>query len=58
MYINRSLLLGLSLLLVSFPVLIDWLTSDYTAWYRPYIVWSVIIVLAWRDQRSRHPDEL
>lgn len=58
MYINRTLLLGLALLLVSFPVVTDWLTSDYTAWYRPYAVWAAIILFAWWGQRSRHPDEL
>lgn len=58
MYINRTLLLGIVLALVSFPVIIDWLTSDYTAWYRPYFVWTFIIAVAWWSQRSRHPDEL
>ena len=58
MYINRTLLLGLALMLVSFPVIIDWLTSDYTAWHRPYLIWTVIIAIAWWSQRSRHPDEL
>ena len=58
MYINRTLLLGLALVLVSFPVIIDWLTSDYAARLRPYLVWSVSIVIAWWSQRSRHPDEL
>ena len=58
MYINRTLLLGLTLLLVTFPAIIDWLTSDYSAWQRPYVVWGAIIAVAWWSQRSRHPDEL
>jgi hypothetical protein len=58
MYINRTLLLGLALMLVSFPVILHWLTSDHTAWYRPYIVWTTVIIIAWWSQRSRHPDEL
>ena len=58
MYINRMLVLSIVLALVAFPVLADWLTSDYTAWYRPYIVWCRIIGFTWWGYRSRHPDEL
>ena len=58
MYINRTLLLGLVLALIGTPFLYDWLTSDYSAWYRPYVVWSGMILLAWFGQRSRHSDEL
>jgi len=58
MYINRALLLGLVLALVAFPFLVDWLTSDYTAWHRPYLVWAVVVFAAWLGQRSRNGDEL
>lgn len=58
MYINRTLLLGLVLALVALPFLMDWLTSDYTAWYRPYLVWGAMILAAWLGQRSRNGDEL
>lgn len=58
MYINRTLLLGIILVLISFPLITDWLTSDYTAWYRPYLLWTLIILAAWLGQRSRGPDEL
>jgi len=58
MYINRMLVLGIVLALMAFPVLADWLTADYTAWYRPYVIWCLIIVFTWWAYRSRHPDEL
>lgn len=58
MYINRTLALGIALVLVALPVLTDWLTSDYSAWYRPYIIWAVIIIFSWLGHRSRYPDEL
>lgn len=58
MYINRMLVLGIVLALMAFPVLADWLTSDYAAWYRPYVVWSLIIGFTWWSYRSRQPDEL
>ncbi|WP_153240235.1 hypothetical protein [Halioglobus maricola] len=58
MYIQRTLLLTLVVLLVCFPFIADWLTSDFSAWHRPYLVWSFIIFIAWLSQRSRHSDEL
>jgi hypothetical protein len=58
MYINRMLVLGIVLAMVAFPVLTDWLTSDYTAWHRPYVIWVFIIVFTWWAYRVRHPDEL
>ena len=58
MYINRTLVLGIVLLLIAFPVITDWLTSDYSAWYRPYVIWSAIIAFTWWGNRSRQPDEL
>ncbi|WP_157516064.1 hypothetical protein [Pseudohalioglobus lutimaris] len=58
MYINRTLMLGIVLALIAFPVLRDWLTSDYSAWYRPYVIWCTIIVFTWWGHRSRYPDEL
>ncbi len=58
MYINRMLVLGIALALVSFPMIKDWLGSDYTAWERVYIIWTAIIVFTWWGNRSRQPDEL
>ena len=58
MYINRALLLVLVILIVFFPSIQEWLISDHTAWHRPYLMWSLLIVGAWLNQRSRHPDEL
>jgi hypothetical protein len=46
------------LALMAFPLLADWLTSDYSAWYRPYAIWVLIIAFTWWAYRSRHPDEL
>jgi len=58
MYINRMLVLGMVLALVSFPMLKDWLSGDHTAWYRYYILWSLVILFTWWGTRSRHSDEL
>ncbi|WP_167855007.1 hypothetical protein [Mangrovimicrobium sediminis] len=58
MYINRMLVLGMTLALVSFPMFTDWLARDYTAWERYYVVWLLVILFSWWGNRSRHPDEL
>ena len=58
MYINRTLLLGLLLAVTCLPFIYDWLIADPTAWYRPYLLWSAVIFLAWLGQRSRQGDEL
>ncbi len=58
MYINRILVLALLLAIICYPALKDWLGSDHSAWYRYYIIWSGVVLVAWLSNRSRHPDEL
>jgi len=58
MYINRTLVLGLALALISFPVLKGWLTSEPSAWLRYYVLWTLVILVTWWSNRSRHTDEL
>ena len=53
MYINRSLLLVLAVALVFFPAALDWATTGGTSWYRPYLMWGVLIVLGYWIQRKR-----
>jgi uncharacterized membrane protein len=58
MYINRALLLIFGIVIIFFPAIEDWLLGSQTAWYRPYLPWLLIIVAAYWNQRTRHPDEL
>ncbi|MEM9256565.1 MAG: hypothetical protein AAGA91_14045 [Pseudomonadota bacterium] len=58
MYINRALLILVCLSLVFMPGLIDWLAESRTTWYRAYLLWLVIVVAAYWNQRSRYLDEL
>ena len=58
MYITRALLLLLGLALVFMPVIFEWAFAGSTAWYRPYLLWLLVIVAAYWNQRSRVPDEL
>ena len=58
MYINRAMLLVVGVVLIFFPAIEGWMTSSETAWYRPYLLWLLVIVAAYWNQRTRYPDEL
>ncbi len=58
MYINRTLLLLLAIAVVFVPTALEWVTSGGTAWYRPYLIWLVIIAMAWWNQRNSYGDDL
>jgi uncharacterized membrane protein len=57
-YINRALLLVVGVVLIFFPAIEVWMVNSETAWYRPYLVWLMVIVAAYWNQRTRYPDEL
>jgi hypothetical protein len=54
--LDRTLALGLLvLLLLSAPIMIWW-TSPDSPWYIPYLLWLIIIVvIAWVHHRSHEP---
>lgn len=58
MYINPALLLLLALIFIFAPGIHDWVLSGGAAWYRPYIIWVLLIVYAWWSQRGRTTDDL
>ena len=58
MYINRALLLVVGVVLIFFPAIEGWIVSSESAWYRPYLLWLMVIVAAYWNQRTRYPDEL
>lgn len=55
MYINRSLMMVLALALVVFPAALHWATADSSAWYRPYLLWAVMVLLSY-SLHSKRPD--
>jgi hypothetical protein len=57
-YINRSLLLLLAFAAVFIPSTQEWMTSGGSAWYRPYLVWGLVVLLAWWLQRRGYSDDL
>ncbi len=58
MYINRALLLMVGIAFIFLPTIEEWVISGGTAWYRPFLVWLLIIVAAYWNQHSRQDDEL
>jgi len=57
-YINRTLLLLTALALVFAPTALEWITQGGTAWYRAWLVWLGIVVLAAWNNRSGFSDDL
>lgn len=45
MYINRILLLTLVILYAFAPVMADWIDAGDTQWYRPHLLWLLVITL-------------
>lgn len=54
MRISPALLLILLLVVIFAPTLQDWATQGGTQWYRPYILWLVMIgFVAWTVRQSQ-----
>ena len=58
MYINRALLFIAGLLFIFYPTVDSWTPDSDTTWYRPFLLWLLVIVATYWNQRSRLPDEL
>lgn len=57
MYINPTLLLLLALMFVFAPTIQEWVLSGGTAWYRPYLIWILMICFIFWSQRGRSDNE-
>ena len=57
MYINRTLLMILAIAAVFIPSAHEWATTGGVAWYRPYLLWAVIVLLGYWSQRRHYPDD-
>lgn len=58
MYIHRALLLAACIVMVFMPSIAQWLAGSDTVWYRPYLLWLLLVIAVYWNQRSRYPDEL
>jgi hypothetical protein len=57
-YINRTLLLLLAFGIVFIPSAQEWAIGGNSAWYRPFLIWAVVIAVAWWNQRKSYGDDL
>ena len=56
---NRSLPLILLLLLayIATPLMLNWVTDPKGVWYKPFIIWLAVIVVAFIvERRASHDD--
>jgi hypothetical protein len=58
MYIDRALLLACVLAIVFLPAIERWVAAAPEYWFRPFIVWMLVIAAAWWNQRLHRLDDL
>lgn len=58
MRISPPLLLLVLLIFIFTPAIHSWIITGGSAWYRPYIIWFLIISFVFWSQRRHSPDEL
>ena len=58
MRISPALLLMMLLIMIFAPAIQDWATQGGNAWYRPYLLWLLMIVfVAWTVPQMRRRQE-
>lgn len=55
---NRSIVLVVLIAYIFSPTILSWIINTDGAWYRPYIVWLVMIVVAYIYQKRTPRDDL
>ncbi|WP_459206769.1 hypothetical protein ACSMEV_00125 [Pseudomonas sp. MLB6B] len=58
MYIYRLVLLLVVGIYLFSPAIMDWWIDPTGAWYRPYLLWLILIVVTFILQSQRDADEL
>jgi hypothetical protein len=58
MYIYRLVLLLVVGIYLFSPAIMDWWIEPSGAWYRPYLLWLILIVVTFILQSQRDADEL
>ncbi len=58
MHNQRLLILFLLIAYIFSPTLFTWMINPVAAWYRPYIIWGLLIVAAYIYHRRKKTDEL
>ncbi|MBS24878.1 MAG: hypothetical protein CMQ28_04465 [Gammaproteobacteria bacterium] len=58
MYIPRSILVLLVIIYLLFLASVDWINQPEGAWFRPFLVGFLIVVIASWAHREQNSDEL
>ncbi|TXH96966.1 MAG: hypothetical protein E6Q72_02990 [Pseudomonas sp.] len=58
MYIYRLVLILVVGIYLFSPAIMDWWITPQSAWYRPYLLWLILIVVTLILQSQRDADEL
>ncbi len=58
MYVNRILILLLVAAFLFAPNLQTWVAADGDHWYRPFVLWLLVIAVAYLANHSRHIDDV
>lgn len=57
MYISRAVLLLILAAYVFSPSAFSWMVDPAGAWYRPYLIWAVIVVITFAMQPRQTPQD-
>lgn len=58
MYIDRLVLLFIAGAFLLSPAIIEWWSEGGTAWYRPYLIWLVLIGISFWIGKSRDLNDM
>lgn len=54
MYVYRLVFLLILAIYLFSPVIMEWWIGPQSAWYRPYLVWAIVIAIAiWLERKTR-----
>lgn len=58
MYIYRLVLILVVSIYLFSPAIMQWWTAADSAWYRPYLLWLILIAITFILQSQKETDEL
>lgn len=57
MHIRPSHLLLMMLILIFAPTIQNWIVNGGSQWYRPHLIWLLVILYSFFSQRRHHGDK-
>ncbi|WP_439133230.1 hypothetical protein [Pseudomaricurvus sp.] len=58
MHNQRLLVLFLLIAYIFSPTLFTWMINPEGAWYRPYIIWAMVILTAYIVHKRKHTNDV